>query len=150
MFGIKSCLRANTNAFGIVAPRRLSIIALGIATTSALTVRVHCACIGTAGAAAVAPAVVVADAPVVAAGGVAGTGTVVVAGVIVSVGAAAKTGVVISATGLFTAAAGVCAPMLTALSKQNVITVNEVTMGTGISNHASSRLLNLSRLQTKH
>src|SRR5688572_609227 len=44
--GIVSPLSANTNAFGIVAPRRLSMIGCGIATTSALIVRVHCCIAG--------------------------------------------------------------------------------------------------------
>src|SRR5262245_3712328 len=134
-----SLRKANTNAFGMVAPRRLSMIALGIATTSALTVRVHCACITGAGAAAVAGAVVAPGAVVVVAGGVVAAGGVVVAAgasgfteavsfladsvasVPVSslagaptLGAGAELGVVNSATGLFTAAAGVCAPMLIA------------------------------------
>jgi hypothetical protein len=46
-------------------------------------------------------------------------------------GAVVETGAVNSATGLLTTGAGVCAPAVTAVSKQNVITVNEVTLGTG-------------------
>src|ERR1043165_359667 len=54
---------ANTNAFGIDAPRRLSMSAFGIATTSAVTVRVHCCITGaTAAGAIVAAGVVVAGA----------------------------------------------------------------------------------------
>src|SRR5689334_11521117 len=72
VFGTRSCLSAKTNALGIVAPRRLSIMAFGIATTSALTVRVHVS-IGATGAAAVAS---VAIGPVVVVAAV-GTGAVV-------------------------------------------------------------------------
>src|ERR1043165_7523181 len=39
---------AKTKAFGIDAPRRLSMRAFGIATTSAVTVRVHCCMTGVA------------------------------------------------------------------------------------------------------
>src|ERR1051326_6537139 len=54
---------ANTNAFGIDAPRRLSMSAFGIATTSAVTVRVHCCMTGAAAAGAlVAAGVMVAGA----------------------------------------------------------------------------------------
>src|SRR5687768_1272792 len=55
-----SRLSANTNAFGIVAPRRLSMIGCGIATTSALMVRVHC-CIAGAAAGAMVVAAVLGD-----------------------------------------------------------------------------------------
>jgi hypothetical protein len=43
----------------------------------------------------------------------------------------AETGAVTSATGLLAAVAGVCAPAVTAVSKQTMNTVKEVTMKTG-------------------
>src|SRR5215813_1420921 len=135
---IVSLRSANTKAFGIAAPRRLSMIALGIATTSALTVRVHCACIGGAGLVVV-PATGALAGVVVS--GFANSGSALgdsVAGLAVSSLAGAptfcagvETGAVTSATGLFRAVAGVCAPAVTAVSKQKVNTVNEVTTGTG-------------------
>src|SRR6185369_15831569 len=69
---------ANTKALGIDAPRRFSMSAFGIATTSALTVRVHVAITGAAAA-----GVVVVAGAVVAAGAVevaAAAGAVVVPG----------------------------------------------------------------------
>jgi len=121
--------------------------AFGIATTSALMVRVHCCTgAGAAGAAAGAGAV----------GGVSGFTSPVsalgvsVAGFTVSSFAGAATGAgamagaaaiaagfetegLNSATGLFTAATGVCAPAIAALNKQKVITVNEETTGVDLA-----------------
>src|SRR5688572_9203866 len=142
--GIVSPLSANTKAFGIVAPRRLSMIGCGIATTSALIVRVHC-CI--AGAAAVV-AVVGVIAVVVA--GVSGfTDSVSAMGdsvaslaVVSETGAASREAGLVagagfgsealsSATGLFAGVAGVCPLAITAVSKLKAITVNEARIDTG-------------------
>src|SRR5689334_2338330 len=71
---------AKTKAFGIDAPRRLSISAFGIATTSALTVRRHCCIAGAVAAGAVVAAVGVVEGTVVAGAVVAGA--VVAAGVV--------------------------------------------------------------------
>src|SRR6185369_514038 len=147
---------ANTKALGIDAPRRFSISAFGIATTSALTVRVHVAITGAAaaGVVVVAGAVVAAGAVEVAA--TADAGAVVVPGGVsvftdsVSAlgdsvagfalsslatagvfGAGFESGAVNSATGLSTAATGVCACALTAVSKLRATTVHEETMRTG-------------------
>src|SRR6476661_1523572 len=78
---IVSLRSANTNAFGMDAPRRLSISAFGIATMSAFTVRVHVAIMGaaTAGAALFAGAVIVA---LVAIGVVLAGGAVVMTGAV--------------------------------------------------------------------
>lgn len=149
VFGTRSLFSAKTNAFGIVAPRRLSIIAFGMATTSAVIVRVHC-CIGAGFAAAVVVAVVGGEAGVAPAGAVTGDVASVLAGSVCGL-AGSVAGLVFSsvagaatfaagfgseelnsATGLSTAAAGVCAPATTALTKQRVITVNEATMFAGV------------------
>jgi hypothetical protein len=104
-FAIVSAFNANTKAFGIVAPRRLSMIAFGIATTSALTVRVHC-CIR-AGSAVVAGAVsALTDSISVPGDTVAGLVVSFATGTITS-GAGFTTGALNSATGLSVAPAGV-------------------------------------------
>jgi hypothetical protein len=126
------------------------MIAFGIATMSAFTVRVH-GCIGgaVAGAALVAGAVVVAGATVV--GGapfpagelsdftdsLSALGDSVAVFVFSSLAAAAifaagfEGTAVICATGLSAAAIVVCAFATAAVSKLKAITVNEVTMRTG-------------------
>jgi hypothetical protein len=130
------------------------MIAFGIATTSALTVRVQVAIAGVAAAGFVAGAVVAAgaveDAAAAGAGAVGVPGGVSVFTDSVSVlvdsvagfafsslvaaavfGAGFDAGAVNSATGLSGAATGVCACAPTAISKLRATTVNEETMRTG-------------------
>src|ERR671924_591448 len=88
------------NAFGIVAPRRLSMIAWGIATTSAFTKRVpagHGGGVGVACAAAGAPARAVA--------GVAEAATAFATAVSAGFGSAASEGFVV-VTGIVAAVSG--------------------------------------------
>jgi hypothetical protein len=106
------------------------MIAFGMATTSALTLRVHCCCTGAAAAVVVAGAVSVFTESVSALGDT-------VAGLVVSFGTGAiasdagfTTGALNSATGLLADESGVCAPTVAAASKQKVNTVNEATMRT--------------------
>jgi hypothetical protein len=101
-----------------------------MATTSALMVRVAFAQISCGAAGALA---VVAAGFAVSLLGASAAGFAVVLATGSSVAGATGVGgeLVNAANGLSTAVAGVCAPAITAVSKQKVITVNEVTMETG-------------------
>ena len=142
-------MSANTNAFGIVAPRRLSMIGCGIATTSALIVRVHCCIAGAGVVTAVLGDVVVGvsgftDSVSALGDSVAGlrllseTGAAsliagLVAGLVAEFVAGAGFGseALRSATGLSAEVAGVCPLAITAVSKLKVSTVNEARIDTG-------------------
>src|SRR5688572_22542781 len=143
-----SRLSANTNAFGIVAPRRLSMIGCGIATTSALMVRVHC-CIAGAAAGAMVVAAVLGDVVVGVSGltdSVSALGEVAGLRVLSETGAASLIAELVaelvagagfgsealrSATALSAGVAGVCPLAITAVSKLKVSTINEAKIDTG-------------------
>src|SRR5687767_10838367 len=130
---VVSALSAKTQAFGMDAPRRFSITAFGIATTLALTVRVHCCMAAAAATGGEAVSAVSDFTDSVSALGDSVAGFTAVSSFAGTTGFAAsfRAGAVDSATGLSTAASGVCAPAITAVSKLKMITVNEVTMRTG-------------------
>src|SRR5687768_12455151 len=132
-----SLLRAKINAFGIVAPRRLSMITCGIATTSALTVRVPAGHGGGVGVACGAGAAFVVAASLLA--------TVVATSTFVAGSdgfASVVTEVLLASTiGLPAATFGVCARTVVTANKLSPSIVNEVTTCKGDFKPSISTLL---------
>jgi hypothetical protein len=111
--------KAKTNPFGIVAPSRFSMMGCGIATTSALTLRVPGGHATTCGAGAVA--------------GAAGSDSGLVSSLVVAVGVVGSGGAALDSTaGFSTATVGVCAVSVAAVIKIRVIAANEVTKYLGV------------------
>jgi hypothetical protein len=114
-----SARNAKTNPFGIVAPRRFSMIGCGIATTSALTLRVPGGHATTCGGGAVV--------------GAAGSDSGLVSSLVVAVGVMGSGGAALDSTvGFSTATVGVCAASVEAVIKIRVIAANEVTKYLGV------------------
>jgi len=125
---VVSRLKAKMKALGIVAPRRFSIIAFGIATTSALIMRVpegHC-CNAGAGAAAGAVVFAFAGSASVVTGPAGLSSFVLGVGVVEIFASVSGTALLDSAGGLSSEVVGVCAAASEAVSKLKQIAASEV------------------------